>query len=153
MRPIIVVDTSVLVAGLLSARGRSREVLRGCLTRRFQPLIGTAMLTEFEAVLSREELFEDCPVSVEERQELFDALLSRCRWIHVYYLWRPNLPDEGDNHVLELAVAGGAEAIVTNNVRDFRRSELHFPGVSVLTPDEFLKRVEAHDNDDDQNGR
>ena len=59
----------------------------------------------------------------------------------VYYLWRPNLPDEGDNHILELAVAGGAESIVTQNIRDFRRSELRFPGIAVLTPEEFLQRL------------
>jgi predicted nucleic acid-binding protein len=46
--------------------------------------------------------------------------------VHVYYLWHPNLRDEGDNHVFELAGAGGAEAIVTTNVGDFRSAELRF---------------------------
>lgn len=64
-----------------------------------------------------------------------------CDWVTVHYLWRPNLPDEGDNHVLELAVAGDAQAIVTQNVRDFRRAELRFPGIEILTPAEFLKTV------------
>ena len=54
--------------------------------------------------------------------------------LRVYYLWRPNLPDEGDNHLIELAVAGGAEAIVTFNLRDFQRTELYFPDIAVLTP-------------------
>ena len=44
------------------------------------------------------------------------------------------LPDEADNHVVELAVAGNAEAIVTHNTRDFRRNELRFPGLTVVTP-------------------
>ena len=56
----------------------------------------------------------------------------------VYYLWRPTLPDEADNHVVELAVAGGAEVIVTHNTRDFVRAELHFPGLRVLRPDELI---------------
>ena len=56
------------------------------------------------------------------------------RPVSVYYLWRPNLPDEADNHVVELAVAGDAEAIVTHNTRDFCRNELRFPGLTVVTP-------------------
>lgn len=45
-----------------------------------------------------------------------------------------DLHDEADNHVVELAVAGNAEAIVTHNTRDFRRSELRFSGLAVVTP-------------------
>ena len=36
------------------------------------------------------------------------SLISRRTWVRVYYLWRPNLPDEADNHLVELAVAGNA---------------------------------------------
>jgi len=55
-------------------------------------------------------------------------------------LWRPNLPDEGDNHVLELAVAGSAQTIVTSNVRDFQRGELRFPDLEILTPRQFMEK-------------
>ena len=57
------------------------------------------------------------------------------------FLWRPNLPDEADNHLIELALAGGAGAIVTNNVRDVRRGELAFPHLQILTPSQFLKTI------------
>ena len=65
------------------------------------------------------------------------SALSRRR-TEIYYLWRPNLPDEGDNHVLELAVAAGARAIVTHNVSGFARAELRFPALRVLTPAQLL---------------
>jgi len=61
--------------------------------------------------------------------------------VHVYYLWRPNLRDEGDNHIFELAVAGGAEAIVTNNVGNFRSAELRFPGLQVLASRDALREL------------
>lgn len=57
--------------------------------------------------------------------------------------WRPNLPDEGDNHLVELAVAGGASRIVTQNLRDLQGKELKFPGLVAVTPAHFLKEVKS----------
>ena len=67
------------------------------------------------------------------------AFLSTAVWSRVNYLWRPNLPDEGDNHVVELAVTGQAEAIVTHNAKDFAGAELVFPGLRVLAPRELVE--------------
>ena len=130
----VVVDTNVLVAAASSASGANREVIRRCLTGRFEPLIGQALFSEYESVLSRLDLFVRSPISHDEREALWAAFASRCRWVRVRYLWRPNLPDEADNHVVELAVAGGAQPIVTHNWRDFKRAELGFPGLQVVTP-------------------
>ncbi len=73
------------------------------------------------------------------RGEVFDGLLSRCRWVEVFYAWRPNLPDEADNHLIELAVAAQAEVIVTRNLRDVARGELKFPSLRVMTPEQCLE--------------
>ena len=97
------------------------------------------MLAEYEDVLGRSALFAGSVLSVEERDEVFDAFLSRCRWVEVFYAWRPNLPDEADNHLIELAVAAQAEAIVTRNLRDVSRGELKFPALRVLTPEQCLE--------------
>ncbi|MCC8986175.1 MAG: PIN domain-containing protein, partial [Candidatus Contendobacter sp.] len=64
---------------------------------------------------------------------------SVCRWTRIYYGWRPNLPDEADNHLVELAIAGAARAIVTRNLRDVARMELKFPSLSVISPEAFLQ--------------
>ena len=143
MPPRIVVDTSVLIAALLRAREgtASSRVLRLCLQRRCQPVIGAKLFLEGESVLARAELFRRCPLSPTERREFFAGFAAVCEWVSVYYLWRPNLPDEGDNHILELAVAGGAGSIVTQNIRDFRRAELRFPDIAILTPEQFLQTV------------
>ena len=136
---IIVLDTSVFISACLSNGGASREALRLCLGRRCVPLMGDALYTEYEAVLSRERLFRGSALDSRERTALFGAFLSVCRWTRVYFSWRPNVPDESDNHVVELAVAGGAEAIVTRNTRDFARMELRVAGLAVLDPRELLK--------------
>ncbi len=136
----IVVDTNVLVgAALNAADGDNREVLRRCFRQLAQPLIGAALFHEYEDLFDRPEPLARSPLSSEERQGLFAAFLSVCEWVKVYYLWRPNLPDEGHNHIVELAIAGGADAIVTKNTRESRGGELRFPHLRILTPSEFIQ--------------
>ena len=106
------VDTNVLVSAILSPDGAAREVLRRCLTGEVQPLIGNALFFEYEDVLSREELFAAALIGSEDRAALLNDVLSVCRWVNISFLWRPNLPDESDNHLIELAIAGNAEWIV-----------------------------------------
>jgi putative PIN family toxin of toxin-antitoxin system len=137
-----VIDTNVLAGALVGRAGYNRQVLRACLAGQLKPLIGQTLFFEYEDVLNRRDLFKACPLSRRERQDLFAALLSVCEWVQVYFTWRPNLPDEADNHVIELAVAGGAAMIVTNNVRHFRRAELQFPDLRIVTPREALKELE-----------
>ena len=92
-------------------------------------------------MLGRERLFQKSPLSQVERRQLFEAFIGVCEWVPVYYLWRPNLRDEGDNHIVELVVAGSAAMIVTNNVADFRGAELRFPEIRVLKPQDALKEL------------
>lgn len=135
----IVVDTNVLVSAVLSPDGGARAVLRTCLTEAVQPLIGNALFLEYEDVFARDDIFAESILHRADRDELLDAFLSVCRWINVSFLWLPNLRDEGDNHLVELAVAGNAEAIVTGNLRDFRQPELKLDPLRVITPAEMIK--------------
>jgi predicted nucleic acid-binding protein len=103
--------------------------------------MGQAPFLEYEDVLSRSAIFRTSPLSRQERQELFAAFLSVCEWVQIYFSWRPNLPDEADNHIVELAVAGGAAMIVTNNLRDFQGADLRFPDLRMVAPRELVKEL------------
>lgn len=138
----IVVDTNVFVGACLGT-GASNAVVAHCLTGHFRPLIANALFVEYEDVLARSALFAKCKLSGDERNELFDIFTASCEWIRVYYQWRPNLRDESDNHLMELAVAGNAQCIVTRNLRDLSGGELAFPHVRVLTPERILKEYPA----------
>jgi putative PIN family toxin of toxin-antitoxin system len=137
----IVVDTNIFLGACLGA-GAASAVIAACLRGQAVPLMGNALFNEYEDVLARTELFSQSRLNHEERSELLDIFLSVCEWTRIYYGWRPNLPDEGDNHLVELAVAGNAKYIVTRNLRDVSRMELNFPNLAVLTPEAFLKELQ-----------
>jgi putative PIN family toxin of toxin-antitoxin system len=139
VRARVVVDTNVFVSALIGPGGAAREVIRRCLREQCIPLMGTALFLEYEDLMHREELFERCLLSPHEREEVLDAFLAVCTWQHLYFAWRPNLPDEADNHLIELAVAGTADALITKNVRDLRRGELIFPQLRIVTPEEYVR--------------
>lgn len=111
--------------------------------------MGHALFAEYEDLMGREAVFAKSPLSKMERDELFDAYLSVSEWITIFFLWRPNLPDEDDNHLIELAVAGAATCLITHNRRDVSTGELKFPQLAILTPAQFLKHWRDHYGDDD----
>jgi len=136
----IVVGTSVFISALLGAKRPSRELIRRCLLGHYQPLMGNALFYEYESVLGREEIVRKCRLSSAEVADLLAAFMSACEWIQLYYLWRPNLRDEGDNHLIELAIAGNAQIIATNNIKDFQGAELAFPRLTVLKPEQIIQQ-------------
>ena len=136
----VVIDTNVFVGACMGV-GASNAVVRACLEHRLVPLMGVALLTEFEATLSRDELFARSRLDAAERSMLLDTFLALCEWTRVYFLWRPNLKNESDNHLIELAVAGDADVVVTRNLRDLRGAELRFEPLRILSPQDFLKEL------------
>ncbi|MEM7757069.1 MAG: putative toxin-antitoxin system toxin component, PIN family [Cyanobacteria bacterium P01_A01_bin.40] len=135
----IVVDTNVFVSVLIGREGSAaREVLRRCLQGNYQPLMGNALFTEYQDVMNRDEIKAKCPLTESEAKDLLADFMSVCQWVKIFYLWRPNLKDEADNHLIELAIAGNAQIIVTRNINDFKRSQLQFPQIKILKPEEIL---------------
>ena len=139
MKPRIVIDTSVLISALLGSTGASRELIRCCLEGKYQPLMGNTLFLEYESVVFREEIRTKCILTETEILILLESLMHVSLWIDVYYLWRPNLRDESDNHLIELAIAGNAQIIATKNVKDFLNSDFIFPNLSILKPEQIIK--------------
>ena len=137
-----VIDTNVFISALIKADTAPRALLRRCLLGQVQPVIVNALCSEYEDIMSREHVFTTSAVTAEQREALFDAFISRCQWVNIYYRWRPNLRDEADNHLMELAIAGNAQWLITGNTRDFRQHELQFPDVRIATVTEFLQTLQ-----------
>ena len=131
-----------MVAALRSDAGASRRLLVAALERRFAPLVSVALLIEYEAVMTRPEHLAVAGVSADEVGALLDAVALVAEPVRLAFLWRPMLPDADDDMVLEAAVNGGADAIVTMNRRDFVRVAESF-GIQVLSPGEAAARLES----------
>ena len=135
----IVIDTSVIISALIGKKGPGREVLRKSLLGEYNLLISNALFLEYEDVSKRKKVRDVCPLTGKEITELLAAIYSVCNWVPIYYLWRPNIADESDNFLIELALAGNATHIVTNNISDLKNVELKFPDLKIVTPVKLLR--------------
>lgn len=135
----VVIDTSVMVSALIGKRGGSREVIRRCLSGSYLPLMSNPLFQEYEDVSSRKRVRELCPLRPSEIRDLLNSFYSVCTWVPIYYLWRPNLDDESDNFLIELALAGNGLMIVTNNIKDLAAAELKFDELRILKPEQLLR--------------
>ena len=139
MDKTIVVDTCVIISALIGKKGPSRAVLRHCFKGIYKPLISNALFSEYQGVSNRENIVNLCPLTEIEKQQLLNSFYNICHWVSIKYLWRPNISDEGDNFLIELAVAGNATHLVTNNINDLANTELKFPNLKILTPQQLLR--------------
>lgn len=134
-RQHIVIDTNVLLAGLRSRSGASFRLLSLFDSGRFDISISVSLVLEYEDVLLRNvPLLDENEVS-----DLLDYLCAIANRQTIFYLWRPALRDPNDDLVLEVAVAGGCDCIVTFNTRDFVGAEQF--GIRVMKPREFLVEI------------
>lgn len=140
--PRVVLDSSVIVAGLRSRLGAGNRLLELAAEGRLVPLVTTALFLEYEEVLRRPEQRLATGMSDEDVAGFLAAFASAAEPVDVHFLWRPLLSDPDDEFVLECAVNGGAEAIVTHNVRDFMPAFREFK-IAIVTPGTFLKRIET----------
>ena len=136
----IVIDTSVWISALISKESYSRELLRLVFKKKLFPQMSEALFREYETVMKRDKIRKLTPLNLKEQDELFNAYLATSKWVDIYYAWRPNLKDEDDNFLVELAVASGAKAIITYNEKDFKKSELIFD-FKIVTPKIFIEEI------------
>ena len=135
-----VLDTDVLVAALHSDTGASRKVLEAARARRFHLLLSVPLVLEYESVLTRPEHLAASGASREDVSAVLDELSSVGKRVKLMIRTPPLLPGPNDEMVLETAINGRADAIVTFNDRDFRPVAARFH-CSVVRPGEVIRRL------------
>jgi len=136
----VVLDTSVLVAGLRSAKGASNALLVLAANQEIKPLVTTSLFLEYEEVLLRAEHRLATGMSEADVAGFLAALASAAEGVEVHFQWRPQLRDPADEMVLEAAINGRADALVTHNVSDFAAAAIRF-GLRVVTPGVLFKEL------------
>ena len=138
----VVLDTDIIVTALRSATGGSNAVLREAAHGRITPLVTPALFLEYEAVLKRPEQRLVHGLGLRDIDRFLSALAAACEAVEVSFQWRPQLSDANDEMVLETAVNGQADALITHNVRDSVKGAERF-GLRVLRPGAFLKELRS----------
>jgi putative PIN family toxin of toxin-antitoxin system len=133
----IVIGTNVFVTSLRSQYGASYKLLSLIKSEKFNVNMSVPLVLEYEA--SAKKMIGEITLKEKEIDDILDFVISKANHWQIYYLWRPQLKDPGDDMVLELAVTANCEYIVTYNLNDFKGSEKF--GVKAITPKEFLQKI------------
>ena len=137
----IVLDTNVVVAALRSPSGASAALLEHALDRRFALLLSVPLVLEYEATCGGPAQRIASGLAESEVAGLIPALCAVAEPVESRFLWRPQLRDPADEMVLETAVNGRADALVTFNRRDFGEIPATF-GIELLQPRQALRRIQ-----------
>lgn len=135
----VVIDTNVLVSALLSRRGAANQVVSAAADGAFVVLASPPLFLEYEEVLKRPEHRLRHGLDLEQVDTLLRSLATLVEPVDVRFLWRPQLRDPVDEMVLEAAINGSADMIVTYNVADFGPAVMF--GLKIATPQDFLREI------------
>ena len=136
----VLLDTDVMVAAFRSSTGASRQLLHAALDRKFVMLLSVPLVAEYEAVLTRAPHLLAAGVDADEVRVVLDALCACAEAVRLAFLWRPLLKDPDDDMVLETAVNGMADLLVTFNLVDLQPAARRFT-IDVVSPGDALKTL------------
>ncbi|MYE02259.1 MAG: putative toxin-antitoxin system toxin component, PIN family [Alphaproteobacteria bacterium] len=136
-----VLDTNILVAGLRSPAGASAALLGQALSGAFTPLLSVPLVLEYEAACCAAEHLAASGLDESGVRVVIDALCNVAEPVTPHFLWRPVLRDAGDEMVLEAAINGRADALVTFNRRHFAGADRF--GITLLSPADALRGLET----------
>lgn len=134
------IDTSVVVAGLRTRLGAGNAVLRLVAEQSVVPLATPPLFLEYEDVLKRPEHQLAHGLDSSQVDEFLAEFAALVEPVEVHFFWRPQGRDPNDEMVLEAAINGQADALVTYNVRDFEVMAKRFE-IPVIQPAELLRKV------------
>ena len=133
-------DTDAIVAAMRSPAGASAAIIRKARRGKIALLLSVPLAMEYEAVCVRPEHQLAAGLNEQEVRVFVDAVIAIAEPVKIDYLWRPQLRGPSDEMVLETAVKGRANLLVTFNLRDYGTAPARF-GIEVMPPREAVERI------------
>jgi putative PIN family toxin of toxin-antitoxin system len=129
-----------MVAALRSDVGASRQLLMAAFDGTIIMVVSVPLMLEYEAVLTRHEQLLEIGLNREEMGAVLDAMASVMEPVDLRFHWRPRLTDPADEMVLETAVNGSADHLVTFNQRHLAEAAAVF-GIRVSPPGKLWREI------------
>ena len=133
-------DTDVVVAGMRSPAGASATILRSIRQGQASLLLNVPLAMEYEVVCQRADHRLAAGLTEQQVDIFVSVVIAMAEPVETHFLWRPQLRDPNDEMVLEAAVNGRANALVTFNLKAFGNAPGRF-GVELLLPREAIGRI------------
>jgi putative PIN family toxin of toxin-antitoxin system len=137
-----VLDTDVVIAGLISPHGASRRLLELAFEGRLVLLASVALFLEYESVAFRPDILALAALNKAEMTMFFTDFATIIEPVEIHFLWRPALADAADEMVLEAAVNGQADVLTTFNAKDFALARDRFDRLKIVAPREALREID-----------
>ena len=134
-------DTCIIISALRSKQGASHFLLRKAILKQLPIIMHFKLLAEYHDVLTRPKMLSALIYTADEIEKILIGLVSVAEEVNPHFLWRPNLKDEKDNFLVEIAVASQPCTIITHNVKDLLQGELLFPAIFVKQPQEVIREI------------
>ena len=136
---LLTLDTNILYQALKSTTGASYFILQQVRNRKIQIALSVPVFLEYQDVLTRDKSLKDFELQLNDVEKFLRFIAYIGKTFEIYFLLRPNLKDEKDNKIVELAVTSQSDYLITSNIRDFKNAELKFDQLKIITPSEFVK--------------
>jgi len=135
-----VLDTDVSIAAMRSSKGASSAILLHVLDRKIELLASVPLALEYEAKCLLKEHWQAGGLTESQAHLFLDSVIALATPVHLDFYWRPLLHDPADEMVLETAINGKADYLISFNLRNYGNAPAAF-GIKILRPSEFLKEI------------
>jgi putative PIN family toxin of toxin-antitoxin system len=128
----IVLDSNILLAAI-GKRSRFRPIWTAFISGKYDLIVSDDIIYEYEEILQR------CasPGAAKTVMEIFIES-PKIIFQQIYYSWNAIRQDPDDNKFFDIAIAGNADYLVTNDAHFNVLKQLSFPTIKVISGDEFL---------------